>query len=138
MYLLRKKQMSGYHAELFSYVLHLEVKAAGPDALAPLRTQDYESVYGIESEPHMILVLVRSNHRVNFTIESVNGRFRVSVSCAELTALPEVEAALASAAEFGKELGSLRRDVPRADIHAVLRETAQCLAALPQQMTAHA
>ena len=66
-YLLTKKQMSGYHAELFSYVLHLELADAGVSHnLTPLKLQPYEAVYWSEIEPYVHLVLNRSNHRVNF------------------------------------------------------------------------
>jgi hypothetical protein len=44
-YLLTKKQMNGYHAELFSYALYLELADAGANNdLTPLRLQPYQSV----------------------------------------------------------------------------------------------
>ena len=129
--MLRKKLMSGYHAELFSYVLHLELADTDADNLAPLQLQDYESVYMSEVEPYVCLVFDRSNHRVNFAVESAKEQFRVHVNCAELKELPEVESTLCGELEFIKEDGTLTRLVPRADIREVLRQLAQSLAKLP-------
>jgi len=137
-YLLSKQQMSGYHAELFSYVLNSELTAAGPHALAPLHVQPYESVYGSGTEPHVLLVFTRVEHLVRFLIYSENGQFRLYVNCDDVTALPEVEAALTSEAKLVQEGGWLTRSVPRADIHEVLRRIAQSLAELPQPPSGHA
>jgi hypothetical protein len=131
-YLLRKKQMSGYHAELFSYVLHLDL--ADPDAahnLIPLTLQPYQSVYLTEFEPHVLLAFDRSNRRVNLVIESAKGQFRVHVSCAELEDLSEVESALCRERTFVKEDEQLTRLVSRAEIHQLLQQVAQRLANLP-------
>ena len=131
-YLLRKKQMSGYHAELFSYVLYLELADAGADHnLTPLRLQTYQSVYVSELEPHVLLVFDRSKRRVDFFIESAKGQFRIHTNCAELDELPEVKTALCGEAMFVKEGEKLTRLVPRADIHQVLQQVVQSLAKLP-------
>jgi hypothetical protein len=130
-YLLTKKQMSGFHAELFSYVLNLELSDAGSNHnLAPLRLQAYQSVYLSEREPYVLLVFDRSGHRVNFFVESVKGQFRIHTRCAELAQLPEVETALCGEATFIKESEALMRLVPRSDIHQVLRQVAWSLAKL--------
>ena len=124
--------MSGYHAELFSYVLHLELANAGPmHTLAPLTLQSYQDVYMTEVEPRVLLVFDRSKHRVNFFVESSKGQFRIHTGRAELVELPEVETALCREATFFKEDEKVTRLVPRADIHQVLQEVAQSLAKLP-------
>jgi len=131
-YLLTKRQMSGYHAELFSYVLNLELAVAGTNGkLTPLRLQAYQEVYMSESEPRVLLVFDRSNRRVNFFVESSKGQFRIHVNCAELDELPEVETTLCGEAAFVKEAEKLARVVPRADIHHVIQQVAQSLAKLP-------
>lgn len=131
-YLLTKKQMSGYHAELFSYALNLELADAEADHdLTPLRLQPYQQVYMSELEPHVLLVFDRSKRRVKFLIESSKGQFRIHTSCAELAQLPEVETALYGETAFVKEGETLMRLVPRADIHQVLRQVALSLANLP-------
>lgn len=130
-YLLTKRQMTGYHAELFSYVLSLELGDAGVlHDLTPLRLQPYQSVYMREREPHLLLTFDRSMHRVNFLVESAKGQFRIYARCAELAQLPEVEAALCGEATFVKEGETLMRLVPRSDVHQLLRRVARSLAKL--------
>jgi hypothetical protein len=131
-YLLTKKQMSGYHAELFTYVLNLELNDPGNNHnLTPLRLRPYQSVYMTELEPYVHLVFDRSKRRVNFFVESSKGQFRIHTSRAELAELPDVETALLGEATFVTEEEKLTRLVPRADIHRVLQQVAHSLAKLP-------
>lgn len=129
-YLLSKQQMSGYHAELFSYVLSLQLAARDTREILPLRYYRYESVYGRDLEPHVLLELSSTICLAYFTIKSANGQFQIGASSSELAALPEVEVTLLSEGKFTKESGRLTRMVPRADIHEVLRQIAQSLAKL--------
>jgi Protein of unknown function DUF262 len=138
-YLLTKKQMSGYHAELFSYALYLGLADVGANpSLAPLRLEPYQSVYMSDIEPYLLLVFDRSNHRVNFAVESAGEKFRVHTSCTELRELPEVKAALCDKAKFAKEDGKLMRLVPRAGILQALQEVSQSLTNLPNPTAGHA
>ncbi len=131
-YLLRKKQMSGYHAELFSYVLFLELSDTRTHSkLSPLTPYYYHSVYLTDSEPHADLLLDRSGHRVHIMVESANGMFRVYTNCSGLEELPEVKVALCSEVQFVEQSGRLTRSVHRADIHDVLLQLAQSLSSLP-------
>jgi hypothetical protein len=131
-YLLKKRQMSGYHAELFSYVLGLELAdARNSHNLTPLSLQLYQSVYMTELEPLVHLVFDRSKRRVNFFVESSKGQFRIHASRAEMVELPEVETALCGEAAFVKEDEKVTRLVPRADIHQALWQVAQSLTKLP-------
>ena len=128
-YLLTKKQMTGYHAELFSYVLSLELgDAEALRHLTPLRLQPYQPVYMRELEPHLLLTFDRSSHRVNFLVESANGQFRIHTKCAEVAQHPEVEASLRGELAFLQEGETLFRLVPRSNIHGVLRRVARSLA----------
>jgi hypothetical protein len=131
-YLLTKRQMSGYHAELFSYALHLELADAGANHnLTPVRLQPYQQVYMTEFEPYVHLVFDRSKRRVNLCVWSSKGQFRIHTNCAELDQLPEVGTALCGEVAFVKEDEKLTRLVPRADIHQVLQQVAHTLAKLP-------
>jgi predicted AAA+ superfamily ATPase len=124
--------MSGYHAELFSYALNLELADAGANHnLAPLKLQAYQQVYMTELEPRVHLVFDRSKRRVSFFVESSKGQFRIHTSRAELAELPEVETALCGEATFVTEDEKLTRLVPRADIHQVLQQVAHSLTQLP-------
>ena len=84
-----------------------------------------------ELEPHVLITLEDSGHRVSFAVESASGQFRVYTSCTELMELPEVETVLCHEATFAKEDGKLARLVPRAEIHDLLQQVAQSLANLP-------
>lgn len=137
-YLLSKKQMSGYHAELFSYVLHLELADANAQGLAPLTLGNYQAVYGTGSEPHVLLVFERVNATVNFTVESTNAQFLIRATGPALAGLPEVEAVLCKEADFANEGGKVMRLVPRPVIHEVLQQLAQTLSNLPNPTAASA
>lgn len=137
-YLLSKKQMSGYHAELFSYVLYLELNDDGAKPLAPLRLQSYEPVYGRDSEPVVLLAFDRSKRRVHFTVESTKGQFCIRAACTELAEVPEVEVILCDEAKFVKADGRLTRTGPREEIHDVLQQVSQTLANLPNPTPNHA
>lgn len=131
-YLLTKKQMSGYHAELFSYALYWELaEARANHNLTPLRLHSYQQVYMTELEPYVLLVFDRSKRRVNLCIETSNGHFRIHTSRAELVELPEVETVLCGEAKFVTEDEKLIRLVPRTDIHQALQQMAHSLAKLP-------
>lgn len=131
-YLLKKRQMNGTHAELFSYVLNLELTNNGANqTLAPLELQSYQTVSMTDLEPHVLLTLDRSGHRVDFSVFSAKAEFCITTGRAALKDFPEVESALRSQQQFTEENGDLRRMVPRADIHAVLKQMARCMASLP-------
>lgn len=130
-YLLTKKQMSGYHAELFSYVLYLELAGAAAHNLSPLRLQSYQSVYMSDFEPHVLLVFERAGRRVSLAVESAGGQFRIHTPFGELQEVPEVESVLSGEATFVKDGVSLTRLVPRDEINDVLRQVALSLAKLP-------
>jgi hypothetical protein len=130
-YLLTKRQMNGYHAELFSYALYLELAdTRAIDNLVPLRLQTYRQAYMTELEPYVLLGFDRFKHRVNLCVESSKGQFLIHTSCAEMVELPEVETALCGGVAFVKKDEKLMRLVPRADIHQVLQQVAQSLAKL--------
>jgi hypothetical protein len=131
-YLLSKRQMNGAHAELFSYVLNLELANHGANqTLAPLRLQSYQSVSMTEIEPHVILAFNRTGHSVSFAVGSVKSQFQIYTSCASLTELPEVDSVLRNEGKFSEMAGKLTRMVPRESIHDVLQQLAQTLANLP-------
>lgn len=126
-YLLRKKQMRGYHAELFSYALYLELTRDLDIELSPLKLRRYEEVYMTGSEPHILLACVRPPSRMSFAVESAGKQFRIHARIAEPTMLPEVEAALCDGVGFTKEDSGLMRQVPHANIHEALHQVAQAL-----------
>lgn len=131
-YLLRKRQMSGYHAELFSYVLHLELVAGLASQLSPLESNGYQSVYMTAAKPHVRLAFDHPVNRMRFTVESEGGQFRIRARFTESTRPLEVEVAFCDEAGFTKADAGLTRLVLREDIHAALQQVAKSLASLPR------
>jgi hypothetical protein len=131
-YLLQKRQMNGAHAELYSYVLYLELDNINTrHNLAPLSLQLYRSVTMTEVEPHVLLAFERSGHQVGFAVESRKGQFRVYTMLAELEELPEVQTALCAQGQFSAHADELVRLVPPPDIQQMLQDLAKILATLP-------
>ncbi|OGQ59700.1 MAG: hypothetical protein A3J24_01375 [Deltaproteobacteria bacterium RIFCSPLOWO2_02_FULL_53_8] len=96
-YLLKRRQMNGAHAELFSYALYQDLKNASSDEqLAPLTLVGYRPVAESAFEPQVLMAFVSPKFRVDFAIESNHQGFRIIVKLITLTGLPEVEAALRS------------------------------------------
>jgi hypothetical protein len=132
-YLLEKRQMNGYHAELFTYVLYLDLMPGSiiGQKLTPLRIQGYDSVCLSQVEPQVVLVFERANRRLRILIESTDGQFRIHTPCNELKELPEVKSALCIGSSFVERNETLTRLVSREDIHKVLEQIANRLAELP-------
>lgn len=129
-YLLSKRQMSGYHAELFSYALYWELAAGPQHELKPLRLVRYVDVYGRWSEPYVSLIFERRGQYVYFAVQSADGQFRINVDADELRQLPEVGDCLREELEFTQGNGQLTRCVPRSEVRVALQQVAQRLAKL--------
>ncbi len=124
-YLLRRRQMNGAHAELYTFVLHIELDTESQrKRLAPLQLAPYQSVTMTDTEPHVALRM----GNVNFIIISVNDQFRMAVRQASLAALPGAEKALIDDLGFSQDDTLLKRFIPRKDIHDFLFKLAGKLA----------
>lgn len=130
-YLLAKRQMNGTHAELFSYVLFLELADCQEVDLAPLTLHPYQSVTTSETEPYVLLSFEASDQRGIVFVYSEGGQFRVSVTGSGLDAVPDVQKFLCEEAEFTENDAVLTRLVPRVDIHKTLRRLILKLRELP-------
>lgn len=132
-YLLKKQQMNGAHAELFSYVLHQELKTDTiHQGIAPFQVEDYHSVSTIEEEPHVLLSFKHPNGQAYFAIGSSSGQFRVSVNKAALSGLGKVESILKEEFQFLEDNEVLALNCARGGIHNLLRQLAHSLANLPE------
>jgi hypothetical protein len=130
-YLLRRRQMNGDHAELFSYALYQEISAPESRAdLEPLKVDFYRSVSNTETEPRVWLSFSRDNRRVRFGLCSWKGGFCLEVLKAGLADCLDVEASLKNECGFSETDGQLARWCSRDEIRAVLRHLANRLAAL--------
>jgi hypothetical protein len=130
-YLLRRHQMNGFHVELFSYALHLELNNASRMAgLFPLKLQTYVVVKGSEYEPHFVLLYERPGDGIKFFVLSHEGKFSIQVTKASVQAHCDVEAVLRGTLGFGEAGDWLARLCPRQEINATLDTLAQSLAQL--------
>jgi tRNA A-37 threonylcarbamoyl transferase component Bud32 len=127
-YLLKKKQMNGTHAELFSYALYKELNnAAVLTDLLPLKLLPYQSVTTIDVEPHIILRYYLPNRSADFLVESTMGEFRLSVERDALRDYPELESMLCDVMEFSERRNALDLRCQREGIQDVLYALASTL-----------
>lgn len=111
-YLLRKRQMNGAHAELFTFVLHLELDTESQQKrLAPLQLAPYQSVAMTETEPHVAL----SMGSAKFIVISANDEFRIAILRTELAAIPDAEKMLVDELRFSQADKILKRSVARCE-----------------------
>lgn len=124
-YLLKRKQMNGAHAELFTFVLHLELDTESlRKQLAPLRLAPYQFVTMTDTEPHVAL----SIGNASFAVVSSNDKFRIAVARSGLAATPAAEKMLVDDLGFSPSDTFLTRFVPREEAHEFLFKLAGKLA----------
>ena len=131
-YLLKRTQMNGAHAELFTYCLfHNDLLPIASDVgFHPLElSKQYYSVNGTEIEPGIQFTWSRGNHSLIFDIKW-NGRlFIILISRNSLEELPDVNDALRGKAGFTETETNLVRETSSTDFLDVLRELRQALSA---------
>lgn len=130
-YLLKKSQMNGQHAELFTFCLFhnsLE-RLASEGALAPLELRPYQTVSGTDFEPHILLVYEHEEHYLPFRILFVSGRFITRIKLNLLDDLPDMRAVLNGIPGFQESEDFLFMESNPAEIQNALTELAQVLAA---------
>lgn len=128
-YLLKRQQMNGYHAELFSYGLFLELGnlIAG---LAPLALLDYVEETTGDAQPHVVLEFVHGDHHVRFVVEWASDRFRVKTRWVDANRLPQVVQKLQRhPLNFNTHGEWLTRLARHQEIHQRLKQLAQALGA---------
>jgi hypothetical protein len=130
-YLLKRRQMNGAHAELFSYALYQELRSdVVKESLEPLKLISYETATMKDIEPCVLLSFDYSEECVIFRLLSLHKGFRIQVYKSRLTDLPQVEAALRNECEFAEEGAALARHASRKEVHDVLQQIASRLARL--------
>jgi hypothetical protein len=129
-YLLKKKQMNGAHAELFSFALYQELSMpAARASLAPMML-DYQSVTMTEFEPSLRLSLYRPPVSIVFDVDSYGGAFRIYTLLAPLAGLAGADEILKDSFRFIATNDLLYRAVSRGDVITVLQELAVALVGL--------
>jgi hypothetical protein len=114
-YLLRKRKMNGAHAELFSFILHLELSAR-PDKFHPLQLGSYQSVAGTSEEPYFNMMFNGPKNTLDFRIESDGGNFEISLAQTQAVQRDGLEKSLRDSLEFKVEGGRLVCSTPQEQI----------------------
>jgi len=117
-YLLRRKQMNGTHAELFTYCLFQRVMSRG--GTLSFLDASYESVMGTYEEPHIALRGRIADATVVFDVHYATAQYRIS------TLLPanESESQLENLLQeegFSRSGSFLRKHVPPSEIEVALQ-----------------
>ena len=136
-YLLRKSQMNGTHAELFTFCLyHNQLTSIKTDGgLEPLKLQPYESTIGTDVEPGIRFKWSYDEHSVYFDLKRLRGHYVIFVNHDSLAQLSGVDHVLRDVAGFQESEDVLERVISPDDIETALRELAKALAATYSQGT---
>jgi hypothetical protein len=104
-YLLRKSQMNGAHAELFTFCLYERVllPLSKQSQLAPLFLHDYQSVNGTVLEPYILLTSVHEGHHLSIKVEFKMGSFVISIDLESADDRPEVAAVFLDSLGFERD-----------------------------------
>ncbi len=131
-YLLRRQQMNGTHAELFSYSLYLELDNEGTrKGLAPLKLDSYDSVTMTEFQPCIRFSFEYGKKRVRFALLSHQKLFQIQLDINKLEVLPEISDVLCKKCKFAQKNEKLVAIHSREEIHDALHHLALCLGKLP-------
>lgn len=104
-YLLKKTQMNGYHAELFTFCLYentlKDLKVNGK--LKSMNLLPYTSVVGADIEPCVSIMFPHDDNNLRFEVEFHNGRFIIEIPCEKITPYPIIESILLQKLNFSKK-----------------------------------
>ena len=129
-YLLKRIQMNGTHAELFTFCLyHNEfVSLATSGDIEPLQLNDYVNVIGTDFEPGIQFKWSQKGRDVDFDVEWWTDHYLIFVNSDSLAELPDVKRVLRDVAKFQECEDRLERKIPEADSVSVVCEIASVLA----------
>lgn len=129
-YLLKKSQMNGAHAELFSFCLYQKVLCplSNRGQLAPLILRDYRSVNGTDFHPHILLTVAHEGYGLSIKVEFKKGNFIILVDCTSLQNRPDIVTILSGSLGFVQVEGNLSKAVSPTAIEGLLLELAQAVA----------
>lgn len=104
-YLLRKTQMNGYHAELFTFCLYENTlkNLDRTGKLKPLNLLSYTSVDNADVEPGISILFYHGEKNLRFEVEFRNGCFFIEIQCEEVTPYPIIESILTDKLNFSKK-----------------------------------
>jgi hypothetical protein len=130
-YLLKKSQMNGAHAELFSFCFYERVlrPLSEQGQLVPLILRDYQSVNGTDLEPHILLAFAQAGYHLRIKVEFKKRSFVIRLDCEPLHDRPDVEAFLLDSLGFVRDEGRMSRLVETTAIESTILALAKAVAA---------
>jgi hypothetical protein len=139
-YLLKKSQMNGAHAELFSFCLYQKVLLphSNQGRLAPLILQDYQPVNGTDFEPHILLAFPHEGYHSSIKVEFKKGGFVIGINCTSLQDRPDIVTILCDSLGFVQVEGRLSKAVSPTAIESSLLDLAQAVAKASKTDSRHA
>lgn len=126
-YLLKKSQMNGTHAELFTYCLYQTLSAKW-DQSQPLRLNYYRDVSGTDIEPNIVMILSQEEFSATISIHFTNGHFIISIDTKEVESHPEIFAKFRSLSFQQGEL-LLSKITSRTEVESTLNALSKTFAA---------
>lgn len=94
-YLLKKSQMNGAHAELFTYCLY-QMLTANRDQSKPLRLDYYYEASGVDIEPHIVMTLRKQDFSATVRVFFENSHFEIGIETKFVESHPEILTKLSS------------------------------------------
>ena len=139
-YLLKKSQMNGAHAELFSFCLYQKMlrRLSNQGQLAPLILRDYQFVNGTDFEPHLLFAFAHEGYLSSIKVEFKKGSFVVFIDCASLQNRPDIVTILRDSLGFVPVEGRLSKTVSPTAIESSLLDLAKAVAKTSQTDQSHA
>ncbi len=100
-YLLKRKQRNGQHAELFSYCLYQALgEPARQERLLPLERFDYRFQIGQEETPHFALRFTHHGVALEFLVYFTDGNYQTWIEMNDLQPFPRLQKFLVEHADF--------------------------------------
>lgn len=110
-YLLKKSQMNGAHAELFTYCLY-QTLTANHDQSQPLHLGYYCEASGTDVEPHIVMTLSQQGFSTTVRVFFIDGQFVIVIETKLVENRPEILTKLCSLGFQHTPSSILRKTTP--------------------------
>jgi hypothetical protein len=134
-YLLKKSQMNGAHAELFTYCFfHNSLERLNKQgSMAPLELCPYQEVNSTDTYPHDLLVYMYGEIRLDFRIYFESGSFITRIRLDSLDELQNIKECLCNSADFQEHADDLSKSSSQTDLEGDVLKLAKALKAISSQ-----
>ncbi len=130
-YLLRKTQMNGMHAELFSFALHKKLVSVSA-AYAPLQIEPYVDVSGSEQDPYFLVSYMDKSGPLRIRVESRADRYSLVIAEVPNSVSTPLAISLADVGFSSTDRGAASY-IERAEMEGVLVKLAGALSKIDQE-----